>query len=158
MATLDFTWSNCKRQSRTWCTSDVLHILEPPLLACIPPEIREIDSCNCFAFDLGWEGPAPTVTENASARPITPISNCHPGEFIDYKTSMIIDKKPCCSTRISVSLTHYTCLKKGHGGANTQVNAVNPLETIIASRVSVTPILTSNLIQLVRNLGENRAT
>ena len=25
----------------------------------------------------------------------------------------------CCSTRISVSLTHYTFLKKGDGGANT---------------------------------------
>ena len=38
-------------------------------------------------------------------------------EFMDYKTSMIIDEDPlrgvlfyygdCCSTRISVSLTHY---------------------------------------------------
>ena len=27
----------------------------------------------------------------------------------------------CCSTRISVSLTHYTFLKKGDGGANTPI-------------------------------------
>ena len=42
-------------------------------------------------------------------------------EFIDYKTSISQTKTPCgggCSTRISVSLTHYTFLKKGDGGAN----------------------------------------
>ena len=41
--TLHFTRSNCQKQSMTWSTSEVLHVLESPLLARIPPEIREID-------------------------------------------------------------------------------------------------------------------
>ena len=43
-------------------------------------------------------------------------------EFIDYKTSMITDEDPLCSTRISVSLTHYTFLKNGDGGASTPIS------------------------------------
>ena len=53
-STLDFTRSNCKKQSRTWRTSQVLHVLESPLLASIAPEIREIDFGDCSASDLGW--------------------------------------------------------------------------------------------------------
>ena len=42
------------------------------------------------------------------------------GEFIDHKTSMITGEDPCRgrSTRISVSLTHHTFLKKGEGSAS----------------------------------------
>ena len=54
LPTLDFTRSNCKNQSRTWSTSDLLHVLKSPLLVCIPFEILETDFCNCSAYDLGW--------------------------------------------------------------------------------------------------------
>ena len=54
-------------------------------------------------------------------------------EFIDYKTRMITEEDPlrggcggCCSIRISVSLTHYTFLKKGDGGANTPICTITP--------------------------------
>ena len=55
VATLDFTRSNCKNQSRTWSVSQVRHVLKPPLLAYIPPEIREIDFCNCPASTPGHD-------------------------------------------------------------------------------------------------------
>ena len=41
--TLDLTRSNYKKPFRTWSTSQVLHVLESPLLAFTVPEIREID-------------------------------------------------------------------------------------------------------------------
>ena len=37
-------------------TSQVLHVLESPLVAWIVPQNREIDFCNCSASDLGWVG------------------------------------------------------------------------------------------------------
>jgi len=43
LSTLDFTRSNCTKQSRTWSTYKVLHVLESPLVACITPENPEID-------------------------------------------------------------------------------------------------------------------
>jgi len=57
-----------------------------------------------------------------------PEDSCREREFIDYKTSMITDQDGCCSTRISVSLTHYTFLKKGDGGATCSVFVTNPSE------------------------------
>ena len=53
-STLDLTRSNCKKQFRAWSTSQVLHVLESPLLACIAPDILEIGFGNCFASDLEW--------------------------------------------------------------------------------------------------------
>ena len=49
--TPDFTQSNRKNQSRTWSTSQVLHVLKSPLLACFATEIREIYFFNCSASD-----------------------------------------------------------------------------------------------------------
>ena len=49
--TPDFTQSNRKNQSRTWSTSQVLHVLKSPLLACSAPEIRVIYFFNCPASD-----------------------------------------------------------------------------------------------------------
>ena len=39
-----------------WSTSQVLHIPESLLLACIAHDIREIDFCNRLASILGWVG------------------------------------------------------------------------------------------------------
>ena len=54
-STLDLKRSNCRKQSRTWSTSQVLHVLESQLLACIPPELRKID----FAIALWWKEKEP---------------------------------------------------------------------------------------------------
>ena len=51
--TPDFTRSNCEKQSRTSTTKFEVHVLKSPRLACIPPEIREIDFCNCPASTPG---------------------------------------------------------------------------------------------------------
>ena len=36
-----------------WGGNSLLHVLESPLLACIAPEIREMDLCNCSTSGLG---------------------------------------------------------------------------------------------------------
>ena len=52
-ATLDLTRSNCQIKFRAWSTSQVLHVLEFPLLTCTAPEIQEIAFSNRSASDLG---------------------------------------------------------------------------------------------------------
>ena len=49
----NFTRSNCNEYFRSWSTSQVFHVLESPLLACIAPAVQEIDCCNCTGSDLG---------------------------------------------------------------------------------------------------------
>jgi len=91
-----------------------------------------VEAQSILDTQLKAQGPSGTCNESKEEEEVTLMSSLplraarsvQRGEFIDYKTSMITDKTPCggcCSTRILVSLTHYTFLKKGDGGAKTRI-------------------------------------